>query len=47
MKKPLIVNAVSRLLAALAYRMQAADRHAQARAMLRDRAGLSPIRKGI
>lgn len=33
-----------RALAALAHRMQATDRHAQARAALRDRAGLSPIR---
>lgn len=35
-----------RAIAALAYRMQTNTRHAQARAMLRDRAGLSPIRKG-
>lgn len=38
---------IARAFAVLAYRMQAPDRHAQARAMLRDRAGLSPIRKGI
>lgn len=38
--------AIVRAFAALAYRMQATDRHAIARAALRDRAGLSPIRKG-
>lgn len=38
--------AIVRAFAALAYRMQATDRHAAMRAALRDRAGLSPIRKG-
>lgn len=38
--------AIARAFAALAYRMQATDRHAHARAMLRDRCSLSPIRKG-
>lgn len=40
-------SAIVRAFAALAYRMQATDRHAIARAALRDRVGLSPIRKGI
>lgn len=39
--------AIVRIARAFAYRMQASERHAIARAALRDRAGLSPIRKGI
>lgn len=39
-------SAIARAFAALAYRMQANARHAAARAALRDRVGLSPIRKG-
>lgn len=37
---------VLRALATLAYRMQADARHAEQRAALRDRCGLSPIRSG-
>lgn len=40
-------TAIARAFAALAYRMQATERHAAARAALRDRAGLSPIRTGV
>jgi len=37
---------IARIAQAIAYRMQANTRHAAARAALRDRAGLSPIRTG-
>lgn len=37
---------IARIAQAIAYHMQASERHAIARAALRDRAGLSPIRTG-